>query len=182
MPERHTAISTRIFTIPASVAVRGRMMRSLRWPVAILAIPAAISAVLAFSDWRFLVVLFLLVLVGGSAVYAFAWFNTAMSPAAIKAMSPHLVETDDTEIRIIPEDGKLLRSIPIGWVIGIDEIGKYLCVRYRDCGNDASPSMLYIPLDAFPTPDVASRFLSIVLPEHPAFEPASTIPTDAPRE
>lgn len=146
------------------MAVRGRMMRSLRWPMAILTIPAAMSAVLAFSDWRFLVVLFLLILAGGSAVYAFAWFHTAMSPAAIKAMSPHRIETDDTEIRIIPEDGKLLRCIPIGWVIGIDEIGKYLCVRYRDCGNDTSPSMLYIPLDAFPTPDDAARFLATVAP------------------
>lgn len=164
MPERHTAISTRIFTIPASVAVRGRMMRSLRWPVAILAIPAAISALLAFSDWRFLVVLFLLVLVGGSAVYAFAWFNTAMSPAAIKAMSPHLVETDDREIRIISEDGAMLRSISIAQVDGVDAVGKHLCIRYRDCSNDASPSMLYIPLDAFQTPDDAARFLATVAP------------------
>ena len=167
MASRSTVVSTRIFTVPASIAVRGSLMRSLRWPLAILSIPAAVTAVIAFSDWRFLVVLFLLILVGGSAVYACAWFHTAMSPAAIKAMSPHRVETDDTEIRIIPADGKLLRNIPIGGVIGIDEIGKYLCVRYRDCGSDASPSMLYIPLDALPTPDDAARFLATVAPLNP---------------
>ena len=78
-----------------------------------------------------------------------------------------MCSSDLTEIRIIPADGKLLRNIPIGGVIGIDEIGKYLCVRYRDCGSDASPSMLYIPLDAFPTPDDAARFLATVAPLNP---------------
>lgn len=166
MASRSTVVSTRIFTVPASIAVHGRMMRTLRWPMAILAIPAAIAAVKAFSDWRFLVVLFLLILVAGTAVYAFAWFHTAMSPAAIEALRPHRVETNSEEIRTISEEGLLLRSIPIGWIIGIDEIGKFICVRYRDCGNNALPSMLYIPLDAFPTPDDAIHFISIVAPSN----------------
>lgn len=165
MPDRHTDISTRTFTVPASTAVKGRMLRSLRWPIAILSVPAAIAAVLAFSDWRFLVVLFLLVLVGGSAIYAFAWFHTAMSPAAIEALRPHRMETDGAEIRIIAEDGSLMRHIPMKQVDGIDAVGKYLCVRYSDGDQPALQSTLYIPVDAFPSPDAAARFLDINNPE-----------------
>ena len=171
MPDCNDDLHTLPHSVPGSVVVRKQLGRSLPIPFVILICAIAISAYLALGDWRWLVVLLILIFIVGTSLYALAWLHAISSPAAVEATRRHIVSlthTGELTITTLPmptsdlvvQEKPKTRKIPITDISAIAFDANYITVTYTSNKYKSSNIELYIPISAFPKIELAREFYS----------------------
>lgn len=168
-------ISTKMHSVPSSYVVRRIMMKYLSVPLIVLACGIAITAYLAFGDWRWLVVLLMLIFVVGFMLFTFAWICAISNPIAVRAVQSHqIILRPDQNIVVMNETGSSY-AIALRSIIEIEAEDSYIIIKFTPeqpvhSKGRKDLSELIIPVSAFHTTDDARIFYTLV------YDCVSTLP------